>query len=929
MKNFTRPMLLAALFGCFLANAQPLDKKWDSILEAAGDEQIAQAILLPNGRIAAVGSTVNSEKNRDGLFLLIDPEKDGEIVQRRTFGKHRDDAFNGLARANDGTFYLVGQSDRGAELGNQAWIVQLDDEGNELPNGFFGQEGRDDFGDRHDDRFEKIVWLDNGSALIAGFLGAQPDGKGRAWISTLKNGRIEPCPSIGEGMIGDIIGMERTPSGLVWICGNTEASDISKKGDGWAALLNERGRPVRRETHFGDVPGERFYSANMAWDSTLLIIGEINGYPSLATEVRIAEAGPATEDGRPVCWPNIGGSPNLSFGKAALKTMGNEGIFVVQRRADMPKLLFLREDRFQEMRLEGTRKKPVKKEQFTSLGKKGDFDIIQLIETFDKTIIVAGHGHDGEGKRQAVRFMGFEKNTDLASKGGVPKLNYLGQKLIKKSAGESLQPNDAGSLQLTFQADPAGSLIPECYIDVTVEEPVTGFILKEKRFYLKALSPGTTQKIDIPIRGGADLETGIVRLRVSAKAGGIEQKTEFPTIKCNIQAEPVANNAPAGPEIQIVRTKPGMNQIGEIPLDANSYGAEYVVISKNKVDKANFVPIKNKDKQTDQKANNWEITGPHEEANGTFTYNVKIVFQDLREGANEVAIEYAGQVSAPLGLNFQPTRPNLHILAIGPEYPQTGPRDLQFPSKDATEVAEAFARMGDNQFYNKVFVEILNDADKTSGTKIKVAFNTLLKKANSPDDPQRIKANDYLVVFYSGHGIMRSTDGRFCLQPSDYSMQDQDETFVDLKEMLEKKLNPINCKKLFLIDACLSGGAKAPSNAELGRALNEANRAAAGTTILASCSETELSWELPDCKNGAFTEALLEALAGRPVTLQNGLPLSPDGAEKNDIVTVGELFDFLKTRVPDLVGKYKPSTQQTPTLPMSNNSESLPIFIIK
>ena len=68
-----------------------------------------------------------------------------------------------------------------------------------------------------------------------------------------------------------------------------------------------------------------------------------------------------------------------------------------------------------------------------------------------------------------------------------------------------------------------------------------------------------------------------------------------------------------------------------------------------------------------------------------------------------------------------------------------------------------------------------------------------------------------------------------------------------------------------------------------------------GVIVLTSSSGRELSVEKPDWENGAFTEAVLEALDGR------------GNADDNDWLTVAELQAYVARRVRELT-----ANQQTP-----------------
>lgn len=93
------------------------------------------------------------------------------------------------------------------------------------------------------------------------------------------------------------------------------------------------------------------------------------------------------------------------------------------------------------------------------------------------------------------------------------------------------------------------------------------------------------------------------------------------------------------------------------------------------------------------------------------------------------------------------------------------------------------------------------------------------------------------------------------------------------------------------LDACHSGGIGETKEVEFGvkGGLSEAvfTRLAEeeGRVIIASCKADEVSWELPDMRNGLFTHYLLKGLRG-------------DAARIDGTVPIMRLFDYVSDKVP-------------------------------
>ena len=94
----------------------------------------------------------------------------------------------------------------------------------------------------------------------------------------------------------------------------------------------------------------------------------------------------------------------------------------------------------------------------------------------------------------------------------------------------------------------------------------------------------------------------------------------------------------------------------------------------------------------------------------------------------------------------------------------------------------------------------------------KTAILKSLRRLDYREAKRQIKAQDLLVVFVSSHGIS-SEDGRFHIAASDYDQPFLRETSIDFVSELTGYLDRLDCRKVFLIDACHSGEAAGNASA--------------------------------------------------------------------------------------------------------------------
>lgn len=169
---------------------------------------------------------------------------------------------------------------------------------------------------------------------------------------------------------------------------------------------------------------------------------------------------------------------------------------------------------------------------------------------------------------------------------------------------------------------------------------------------------------------------------------------------------------------------------------------------------------------------------------------------------------------------------NVFLVAVGiADYPGRA-NDLSLPVSDAKAIVELYS-------VNRAASTKLIINEKATRRNIIDSANSLFKKA---------KADDIIVLFFSGHGI----PGGFCAY-DDFLMYD------DIKAIFA------NCKaknKMIFADACFSGKMREPA------ANRERFSRDASIMLFLSSRHNETSIERAGMKNGFFTACLIKCLKG-------------------------------------------------------------------
>lgn len=140
-------------------------------------------------------------------------------------------------------------------------------------------------------------------------------------------------------------------------------------------------------------------------------------------------------------------------------------------------------------------------------------------------------------------------------------------------------------------------------------------------------------------------------------------------------------------------------------------------------------------------------------------------------------------------------------------------------------------------------------------------------------------ANDVVIFYFSGHGL----DGSII--PIDFNGYQNKILYQEIADIIKKSKAK---QKIIITDACYSGSmmaSRSPYDSQLTGFYNALADAGEGTVIITSSKQQEYSMEDMGLRSGVFSYYLIKGLKG-----------SAD-YNKNGIVTITELFNFVSTNV--------------------------------
>jgi uncharacterized caspase-like protein len=197
------------------------------------------------------------------------------------------------------------------------------------------------------------------------------------------------------------------------------------------------------------------------------------------------------------------------------------------------------------------------------------------------------------------------------------------------------------------------------------------------------------------------------------------------------------------------------------------------------------------------------------------------------------------------------------VLAVGiGDHPVREAR-LDWAAKDARDFVERL-KAQEGGLYKQVRYRLLDD-QKATRDAIREGLEWLRRQT---------KPRDVAVLFLSGHGFRDEFDDYYFLPYDGDPLKAEISTVSgdDVRRFLRK----VSGKTVLFLDTCYSGALRTTgtkgeldSLPDTDRFANQLADAESGVIVFASSTGKQLSHERDEWKNGAFTKALLEGLAGR------------------------------------------------------------------
>lgn len=238
------------------------------------------------------------------------------------------------------------------------------------------------------------------------------------------------------------------------------------------------------------------------------------------------------------------------------------------------------------------------------------------------------------------------------------------------------------------------------------------------------------------------------------------------------------------------------------------------------------------------------------------------------------------------------TPPNLYAVLVGVSDYKGDELDLKYAAKDATYMSAAISNASRKLLNTDGNEHVFTYNLTTSNDRYLLPEKNSIKKTLE-EIGKKASANDILLIFFAGHGVMEGKDKKqFYFLTADASRSSAVDAIADVgisTNELTEWIKPANIKaqkRILIFDACNSGqairdfvqlgkpeqGYIAARNDEKGqqiKAIEKLNNQS-GLIILAASASDQNAYEMGRYSQGLLTYSLLKVMKQQPEILENG-----------------------------------------------------------
>lgn len=242
--------------------------------------------------------------------------------------------------------------------------------------------------------------------------------------------------------------------------------------------------------------------------------------------------------------------------------------------------------------------------------------------------------------------------------------------------------------------------------------------------------------------------------------------------------------------------------------------------------------------------------------------------------------------------NINGTAPNLYAVLVGVSDYKGDELDLKYAAKDATYMSAAISNASRKLLNTDGNEHVFTYNLTTSNDRYLLPEKNSIKKTLE-EIGKKASANDILLIFFAGHGVMEGKDKKqFYFLTADASKASAVDAIADVgisTNELTEWIKPANIKaqkRILIFDACNSGqairdfvklgnpdqgyvAARSDEKGQQIKAIEKLNNQS-GLIILAASASDQNAYEMGRYSQGLLTYSLLKVMKQQPEILETG-----------------------------------------------------------
>jgi len=152
---------------------------WGQTYRRSENDAVESIIQLEDSSYVLTGKTMMKTKYFDYWLLHISKNGDSIPLLSKTYGGDFHDAANSMVVTPEGDYVLAGYSETNVDLGTDIWVIKLDKDGNLIWDKYFGG--------TQDENAYSICKTYNGGYAFAGYTCSKGGGHRSAWVVKVDN----------------------------------------------------------------------------------------------------------------------------------------------------------------------------------------------------------------------------------------------------------------------------------------------------------------------------------------------------------------------------------------------------------------------------------------------------------------------------------------------------------------------------------------------------------------------------------------------------------------------------------------------------------------------------------------------------------------------------------------------------------------------